>query len=88
MSDQVTPKVSVLLGPFAKNGSPKGSLLELLLGSILEGFWIHFGADFGTILGAFSNRFWTILEPMSAYVWNNVSFVFGIAPWNSFGTIL
>ena len=33
MSDQVAPKVSVLLGPFVKNGSPKGVPFEALFWS-------------------------------------------------------
>ena len=104
MSDQVAPftvpKTSSLLRPFAFlgdfEGVPFGAIFGTILKSILEPFlecfWsrfqVHFGADFGAILGAFLSRFWTILEPMSAYVWNNVSFIFSIAPWNSFGSIL
>ena len=69
MSDQVASKVSVSLGPFVKNGSPKGgpfwssfgvdfrTILRSILEPILEPFWEHFGADFG--------QFWSLCQLMS-----------------------
>ena len=53
MSDQVAPTTSKTLGPFAKNGSPKG-----------VPFGAPFWVDFRRVLDPFWSHFGSILEPI------------------------
>ena len=55
------PKTSVLLGPFAKNGSPKGVPFGALFG-------VDFRRILRSLLGSILDRFWSHLEPFQSTV--------------------
>ena len=58
---RIVPKPSVLLGPFAKNGSPKGVPFGAPFGvdfrRILDPFWSRFWSHFGSILELILDNF-------------------------------